>query len=102
MNWYRYDPGARRLALTIHVQPNAHKNEVAGLHGDALRVRIAAPPIDNKANAELVAYLRELLDVPASAVTIRRGTRGRRKVVEVAGGPELAARLDRLARRGEG
>ena len=81
----------------MHVQPNARRSEIAGLHGGALKVRIAAPAVDNKANAELVAWLRELLGVPASAITIRHGATGRRKIVEVLGGPELAARVGKLS-----
>lgn len=95
-NWRRYDPARRCLILTLHVQPNARGNEVAGLHGDALKVRIAAPAVDNKANAALAEFLAERLGVPRSSITIRHGTTGRRKIVEIAGGPELAARLDTL------
>ena len=96
-NWCRYDAAARRLTLTLHVQPNAKKNELAGPHGDALKVRIAAPAVDNKANAELIGFLSEVLGVPKSAVAIRHGAAGRRKMVEVAGGPELERKLDALA-----
>lgn len=94
--WLRYDTAARRFTLTLHVQPNARKSEAAGRHGDALKVRVAAPAVDNKANAALVDYLCEALGVPKSAVLIRRGATGRRKVVEIAGGPELVARLEQL------
>jgi len=94
--WCRYDSGRRTLTLTLHIQPNARVNAIAGRHGDALKVRVAAPAVDDKANLELLAYLRELLDVPASAIAIRHGARGRRKVVEVSGALELAARLERL------
>ena len=91
--WRRYDAAARRLTLTLHIQPGARKSGFAGLHGDALKVRIAAPAVDNKANAALVEFLSEALDVPKSAIAIRLGATGRRKVVEIAGGPELAAKL---------
>jgi len=81
----------------LHVQPNARKNEIVGLHGDALKVKIAAPAADNKANAALIAFLSETLDIPKSIITIRHGATGRRKVVEIAGGEELAKRLEALA-----
>jgi uncharacterized protein (TIGR00251 family) len=81
----------------VHVQPGAKKSDVAGLHGDALKVRIAAPPADNKANLELIRLLSRLLNVPQAAIAIRRGATGRRKIIEVAGGPELAARVYSLA-----
>lgn len=94
--WLRYDAAARRVSLTLHAQPNAKKSAVVGLHGDALKVRIAAPAVDNKANAALIEFLSETLGVPRSAVTIRLGTTGRRKVVEIAGGPELRERAAKL------
>jgi uncharacterized protein (TIGR00251 family) len=81
----------------LHVQPNARKNEIVGLHGDALKVKIAAPAADNKANTALIAFLSETLGVQKSAIAIRHGATGRRKVIEVAGGPELAKRLEASA-----
>lgn len=95
-SWHRYDPARKRLVLTLHLQPNARASAVAGVHGDALKVRIAAPAVDNKANAALADFLSELLDVPKSAITIRRGATGRRKAVEIAGGPELLAQVAKL------
>ncbi|HKU70599.1 MAG TPA: DUF167 domain-containing protein [Burkholderiales bacterium] len=94
--WLRHDPVIGRATVTLHVQPGARKNEFVGLHGDALKVKIAAPAVDNKANSALVEFLAGSLGVPKSAVAIRQGATGRRKVVEIAGGPELAAKLDRL------
>lgn len=73
------------MRLQLHVQPRASRTEVAGPHGGALRIRLAAPPVDGEANAELVAFLARRLRVPKAAVTIVRGETGRRKVVEVAG-----------------
>ena len=94
---WRYDAAARRLTLTLHVQPAAKRSGFAGLHGDALKVRIAAPAIENRANSALVEVLAGTLGVPKSAVIIRQGATGRRKVVEIAGGPELSAKLGELA-----
>ena len=91
--WCRYDAAARRLTLKLHVQPSAKRSGIAGLHGDALKVRITAPAADNKANEELVDFLSETLGVPKSAVAIRHGATGRRKVVEITGGPELLAQV---------
>jgi len=73
------------VRLQLQVQPRASRTEVAGPHGGALRIRLAAPPVDGEANAELVAFLARRLRVPKAAVTIVRGKSGRRKVVEVAG-----------------
>ena len=83
----------------LHVQPNAKRSGIAGLHGDALKVRIAAPAVDNKANAELIDFLSKSLGIPKSAIVIGHGAAGRRKVVEITGGPELVARLEKLAGR---
>ena len=92
-NWCRYNPVTRRLTVTLHVQPNARRSEIAGLHGDALKIRVAALAMDNKANAALIEFLSETLDVPKAAVTVRRGATGRRKVVEILCGPDAVTRL---------
>lgn len=81
--WHRYDPQRRRLTLNIHVQPGAASTGVAGLHGDAVKIRIAAPAADDKANRALIGFLQHALGVRAAQVCIRHGTRGRRKVVEI-------------------
>lgn len=71
--------------VLVHVVPRARETAVAGRHGDAIKIRIAAPPEDGAANAELVRFLAERLGVARSAVTIAAGAAGRRKTVEVAG-----------------
>ena len=82
-----------RLTLTLHIQPGAKKTEVAGEHGDALKIRLAAPPVDGKANAALLAFIAERLGVSKSAVTLKSGQTSRRKVVEVEGASAEAVRL---------
>ena len=69
----------------VHVVPRAKATEVAGRHGDAVRIRLAAPPVDGAANAELVRFLAERFGVPRSAVTIVRGATARRKTVAILG-----------------
>jgi len=69
----------------VHVVPRSKVTEVAGPHGDAVRIRLAAPPVDGAANAELVRFLAERLGVPRNAVTIVRGATTRRKTVTVEG-----------------
>lgn len=71
--------------LVVHVVPRAKATEVVGRYGDAIRIRLAAPPVDGAANAELVRFLAERLDVPRSAVSIVRGVAARRKTVRVEG-----------------
>lgn len=75
--------GAVRFA--VRVQPRAARTELVGVHGDALKMRVMAPPVEGAANAELIAFLAKQLGVPKSAVQIRRGARGRDKLVEVEG-----------------
>ncbi|HKA38180.1 MAG TPA: DUF167 domain-containing protein [Burkholderiales bacterium] len=94
--WLRYDAPGGRLTLTLHIQPNARKSSIVGVHGDALKVRVAAPAVDNKANAALIEFLGETLGVPRSAVNIRQGATSRRKIIEITGGSELEQKASRL------
>jgi uncharacterized protein len=94
--WLR--PGAGRATLTLHIQPGAKKTEVVGMHGDALKIRLAAPPVDGKANAALIAFVAERLGLAKSAVSLKSGQTSRRKVLEVIGAPgdiERGLRADR-------
>ena len=74
-----------RLTLTLHIQPGAKKTEFAGLHGDALKIRLAAPPVDGKANEALVRFVADQLGLAKSAVNLKSGQTSRRKVLEVIG-----------------
>jgi uncharacterized protein (TIGR00251 family) len=76
------DGGAR---FSVRAQPRASRTELAGTYGDAVRVRLAAPPVEGAANAELVAFLAKKLGVAKSTLRVVRGQRGRDKVVEVDG-----------------
>ena len=73
------------VRFEVRVQPRASRTELAGSHGEAVKIRLAAPPVEGAANAELVAFLAKRLGVSRSAVRIVRGERGRDKVVEVEG-----------------
>ena len=79
--WWREDGTA--LVLTLHVQPGAKRTEVAGTHGDALKLRLAAPPVEGKANAELLRFLAAAFGVPARAVVLVRGAMAREKIVRI-------------------
>lgn len=67
------------LLLQILVQPKAGKDEIAGPHGDELKVRIKAPPVDGAANQALVKYFSKLFKVPKSHITILSGETSRHK-----------------------
>ncbi len=84
-------PRGTRLALRI--QPRASRNAIVGLHGQSVRIRLTAPPVEGAANEALVSCLAERLGVPEAAVDLVRGHASRDKVVEVAGlAPEEVAR----------
>jgi uncharacterized protein len=72
------------VVLAVTVVPGASRTEVAGLHGDALRVRLAAPPVDGKANDALVAWLAHELHCPRRDVVLLRGHAARRKQIALA------------------
>jgi uncharacterized protein len=85
--WLREeDDGA--LVLTLHVQPGARRTEAAGVHGNALKVRLAAPPLEGKANAALLRFIADAFDVPMRHVSLIRGETSRDKIVRV----QMAAR----------
>jgi len=83
--WLRVGNGC--ITLTLHIQPGAKKTEVAGCYGDALKIRLAAPPVDGKANAALIGFVAERLGLAKSALTLKSGQTSRRKVLEVIAPP---------------
>jgi uncharacterized protein (TIGR00251 family) len=80
-HWRRED--AKGIVLSLHVQPGAKRTEVAGVHGDALKIRLAAPPVDGKANAQLVRFFAEMFGVQSRSVTLLRGETSRQKTVRI-------------------
>jgi hypothetical protein len=81
--WYRRNGDI--VTLTLHIQPGAKRTEVAGLHGEALKIRLAAPPIEGRANEALLKFIAESFDVPLRQVELKQGGQSRHKVVAVAG-----------------
>jgi uncharacterized protein (TIGR00251 family) len=82
-NWYQKKGDV--ISLTLHVQPGAKHSSIAGLHGDALKIRLAAPPIEGRANEALLKYLAELFAVPFRQVELKHGAQSRHKVVAING-----------------
>jgi len=94
MRWYRYDPVLRRVTLTLHIQPNARASSIAGRYGDALKVKVAAPAVDDKANLDLIDFLHQWFKLPIRDIKISQGKRGRRKIVQFNdAGPATVATL---------
>jgi uncharacterized protein (TIGR00251 family) len=67
------------------VQPGAKHSEIAGLHGEALKIRLAAPPVEGRANEALLKFIAQLFAVPLRQVQLKQGAQSRHKVVAVIG-----------------
>ena len=81
--WFSRADGV--ITLSLHVQPGAKRTEVQGLHGDALKIRLAAPPIEGRANQELVRFLAECFQVPQRNVSLIAGETSRQKRFRISG-----------------
>ena len=81
--WYRHN--GETLTLTLHVQPGAKRTEVAGLHGEAIKIRLAAPPVEGRANEALLRFIAESFGVPLRQVALKQGGQSRHKVVAITG-----------------
>jgi hypothetical protein len=75
----------RKTTLTLQVQPNARHNQVLGFEDGILRLKIAALPIEGKANKELISFLSKTLDTSKSNITIERGLTSKVKIVTILG-----------------
>ena len=73
------------VKISLRVYPNASRNEVVGFAGGVLRVKIAAPPVNGKANRELIVFLSQLLGVSKGALTIVQGHTSPSKIIVIAG-----------------
>ncbi|VVC85509.1 DUF167 family protein [Sideroxydans sp. CL21] len=81
--WYRRN--GEVLTLTLHIQPGAKRTEVAGLHGVALKIRLAAPPVEGRANEALLKFIAESFGVSLRQVELKQGGQSRHKVVAITG-----------------
>ncbi len=71
------------LLLNLRLQPRASKDEIVGLRGDRLKVRITAPPVDGKANQRLIAFFARFFDVRKQDITLVSGETGRNKRIRI-------------------
>ena len=96
MSFYRWD--GEDLILDCHLQPKASCDEFAGLHGERLKIRLTAPPVDGKANAKLLAFLADVFAVSKSQVSLESGQQSRQKRVRIKQPRQLPAVLELTAR----
>ncbi len=81
MFWYRQEGDV--WILRLYIQPGAKKNEIIGLFQDELKIKLASPPIEGRANVALAKFLSELFEVPRSRVALKSGEKSRHKIIEI-------------------
>ncbi|MDD1506406.1 DUF167 domain-containing protein [Pseudomonas sp. CNPSo 3701] len=96
MSFFRWDGDA--LILDCHLQPKASNDAFAGLHGERLKIRLTAPPVDGKANAHLLAFLAGAFGVAKSQVSLESGQQSRQKRVRIQAPSKLPGELGLTAR----
>lgn len=89
-----YSEKDRGLTFAVRIVPRASRSEIAGEHNGALRIRIAAPPVDGAANRELIRLLAKCFKLPQNAVEIVSGAGSKNKIVSVTGAD--SARLEQM------
>ncbi len=82
MNWF-HSEGGGVFILTLYIQPGARRTEVVGLHGGAMKIKLAAAPVEGKANAALLKYLADCFEVSRNQVVLKQGEKSRRKTVMI-------------------
>lgn len=85
MNSWRITETPEGVLFSLKIQPRASKNEICGLQGDALKIRLTAPPVEGEANEACIRFIAQWLSVPRNMVRITSGLTGRNKTVLVTG-----------------
>ena len=75
--------GGDTLHIPCRVQPRSSRNAVVGVHDNALKIALTAPPVDGKANAELIAFLAGLLHIPKNDIHLESGETSKRKILAI-------------------
>jgi hypothetical protein len=83
MNWLTETKNG--IILTLRLVPRSSKNEICGEHGDALKIKLQAPPVEGKANKALIEFLADTLDISRSQISILSGETGRNKRILITG-----------------
>jgi len=73
------------IEIALHVQPNAPKSQIIGVHGERLKVKIKAPPVEGKANDEIVNFFSALLGIPKNQIGFQRGEHSKSKTLLIHG-----------------
>jgi len=94
MPWFHWQ--GESLFLQMHVQPGARNNCFVGLHGDRLKVKINAPPVDGKANIALIDFLARCFETSKSAISVQQGALSRDKTLCIANVHRIPAELAAL------
>lgn len=84
--------------LRFHIVPNAKIDKILGEHGDAIKIKLRAPAVEGKANAALIRFLAEQLELPRRAIVLERGRTSRDKVIRIGGLTQGEVRRRLLAR----
>jgi uncharacterized protein (TIGR00251 family) len=80
-HWYQWD--GEDLTLAVYVQPRASRDSIEGTHGERLKIRLMAPPVEGRANEHLLRFLASVFGVPRRQVTLLAGTNGRNKRIRI-------------------
>jgi len=83
------------LTFRVFIQPRSSKNQVAGLYGDALKIKLTAPPVDGEANKMCIKFLAKLLSVSKSAVEIVSGQTSRNKTIKITADVSTLEKLEK-------
>lgn len=78
-------PSTDGVLLRVYVQPGASREDIAGYHGDALKIRLKAPPVEGEANAACIRFLASLFGLPQTNLSIKTGHKSRLKLIEMEG-----------------
>ncbi|EHL31984.1 DUF167 domain-containing protein [Legionella drancourtii] len=81
--WYKRD--AEQIIINLYIQPGAKHTEIAGFHGEALKIRLHAPPIEGRANEALLKFIAQIFAVPTRQVVLKRGDKSRLKTLIITG-----------------
>lgn len=89
-----FEKTANGLLIKVKVEPRSSKRKITGLQGDALKIKLTSPPVEGKANEELIEFLSGAFGIRKSAIRIARGGSSKHKMIELSGLPPEALTLE--------